>query len=164
MNGEELQGQIYSWLEQHYPEGPRWMDPEFDALGETAIEIKMISAFDAIEANLANGGWAQVLWNCFGSWRKLIGIAEEGYALIGAQEQVVALGQLRDLCERNADECAQAMALEDGSMERFAEFTSRSYGETGNNWERLFFDDSGLYELRLAWLENNQERVLRALG
>ena len=59
----------------------------------------MISAFGEIEYNLSNGGWAQLLWNCFGCWRDIINIARDGYLLIGAPEQSAALTTLWTLCE-----------------------------------------------------------------
>lgn len=164
MTGEQIQDMIYDWLNEHYPEGPLWIEPEFDAYENVPIEIKMVSAFDALEYNISNGGWSQVLWNCYGTWRKLIDIAREGYTLIDAQEQTQALDALYALCERDEKECETGLATEDGSMESFTEFTSRSCVVDGDDWEELFWSDSGVYEKRLAWLQANESRVRKALG
>jgi hypothetical protein len=163
MNAEHIQDLVYNWLTEHYPDGANWMDPDFDAFADVPIEIKMISAFDALEYNIANGGWSQVLWNCYGCWRELIAIAREGYVTIGAPERASALADLQALCEEHESACEAALLAEDGSMNSFAEFTRRSYGAKGNDWQRLFWSDSGIYEQRLAWLEQNEHRVRRAV-
>jgi hypothetical protein len=124
------------------------------------LEIRMIPAFGAIEYNLSNGGWAQFLWNCFYEWREVITIAREGYLLIGAPEQSAALDELWTLCERDEQECREAIQQETWL---FAEFTSRSYSAPSNGWEELFYGND-VYEKRLAWLAANEDRVLRALG
>ena len=162
--GETVQDLIYEWLFAHYPDGPRWIDPDFDAYRNVPIEIGMISAFDAIESNMSNGGWAQVLWNCYGCWREMISIAKQGYALIEATDQVLALDELQRICELNAGDCAAAMSVEDGTTRNFGEFTARSYGVTGLDWQARFYDQSGIYEKRLAWLANNEHAVRRAVG
>ena len=166
MDGEKVQDLIYNWLNRHYPEGPGWQDPDFDCYGDAPIEIKMISAFDAVEYNIGNGGWSQVLWNCFGCWRKLLEIAAEGYTLIGAPERADALRELYVLCERDEKECEKVIYTDTPSedTEDFAEFTRRSYGVTGNDWQRLFWFDSGIYEKRLEWLAQNEARIRRAIG
>jgi hypothetical protein len=92
--GERVQQLIYDWLERNYPDGPTW----FGRSATEALEIKMIPAFDRIEYNLSNGGWAQFLWNCFGYWRDVINAARDGYLLIGAPEQSAALTTLWTLC------------------------------------------------------------------
>jgi hypothetical protein len=130
----------------------------------------MIPAFDAIEYNIGNGGWSQVLWNCFANWRRLIEIAKEGYVLIGAGRQASALDDLHALCIRDEQECLRARnhaanISDDEASRCFVEFTRRSYGKNrGYDWEELFFSDSGLYERRLEWLAANEARVRKALG
>ena len=123
------------------------------------------------EYNLANGGWAQFLWNCFDYRRPAIESAKEGYLLIGAPEQSAALETLRTLCERDERECeallerSEAEFDEDryGSPPFFAEFTSRSYSAPASDWEPLF-SERGVYEKRLVWLAANEARVRRAMG
>jgi hypothetical protein len=169
-DGERVERLISDWLDRNYPDGPTWYGrPAAEA---PPLEIRMISAFGAIEYNLSNGGWAQFLWNCFGEWRDVITIAREGYLLIGAPEQSAALDTLWTLCERDEHECGEmhkrAMAEwkkngPDAWSSIFGEFTSRSYSAPSNDWEDLFWGD-GLYEKRLAWLAANEDRVLRALG
>ena len=94
----------------------------------------------------------------------MISIAKQGYALIEATDQVLALDELQRICELNAGDCAAAMSVEDGTTRNFGEFTARSYGVTGLDWQARFYDRSGIYEKRLAWLANNEHAVRRAVG
>jgi hypothetical protein len=169
--GERVQELVYDWLKRTYPDGPDWDDPGFICGLHSEIEIRMIPAFDAIEYNLANGGWAQFLWNCFGVWRQFIDTAQEGYSLISGREQSEALGQLRILCERDERECSEALQRseqEDTGLTEdipyFAEFTKRSYASRVNDWEKLFWSKSGIYQRRLVWLDVNEARVRKALS
>ena len=169
-DGKRIQQLIYDWLDRNYPDGPTWYGRS--ATESPSLEIKMIPAFDRIEYNLSNGGWAQFLWNCFGYWRDVINIARDGYLLIGAPEQSVALTTLWTLCERDERECGEmhdrAMAEwakkgPDAWSSIFAKFTSRSYSAPSNDWEPLFYGDD-VYEKRLAWLAANEARVRKAIG
>lgn len=167
-DGERVQQLIFDWLNRNFPDGPTWYErPE----KSPAIEIRMIAAFNDIEYNIGNGGWAQFLWNCFGHWRKIIEDGREGYLLIGATEQSAALDTLWALCERDERECGETIerSLAESDDERygsppfFAEFTSRSYSAPSNDWEPLFYDDGGAHEKRLAWFAANEFRVRKAL-
>jgi hypothetical protein len=168
-DGERVQQMIYDWLNRHYPDGPTWYSRPAVAL-LPALEIRIISAFDDIEYNLGNGGWAQFLWNCFDHWRQIIEAADKGYVLIGASEQSAALDTLRSLCERDERECSETIERsirdDDGTIDGppyFAEFTSRSYSVPPNDWEPLFYN-KGVYEKRLSWLAANEARVRKAIG
>ncbi len=166
MNGEDAQSLIISWLEKYYPEGPLWWDPNFDCYGHAPIEIKMVSAFDAIEYNISNGGWAQFLWNCLGSWRSLIQIGIEGYSLIGAHEQAKALLKLQELCERDESECQEMVhkAIQNETdMSYFSDFTMRTIKREADEWDHLFFSSHGVYDLRIKWLGDNFERIRAAV-
>jgi hypothetical protein len=158
-DGERIQRLIYDWLDRNYPEG---VGVYAHAQGTIlpALEIRMIWAFDAIEYNLGNGGWAQFLWNCFDDWRAIIDVARDGYLLIGAPEQSAALTKLWALCKRDERECREAM---EQPTWLFAEFTARSYSASPNGWEDLFID-RGVYEKRLVWLAANEARVRKAIG
>jgi hypothetical protein len=160
--GEQVQQLINDWLKKAYPRVPG----DFDCVADTPIEIKMIPSFDLIEYNINNGGWSQFLWNCFVQWRQIIDSAQEGYLLIGAAEQSKALSMLRALCARDDRECEDAMAraaVGDGTS-IFSEFNRRSYGGPANEWQSLFYYDSGVYEKRLEWLAANESRVRKAVG
>jgi hypothetical protein len=158
-DGERVATMISDWLGRNYPDRPTWYDRGRQRI-PPAIEIRMIPAFNAIEYNISNGGWAQFLWNCFPHWRAIIADAKEGYLLTGAPEQAAALDILHGLCERDESECREM--LEQPTW-LFGEFTSRSYAAPGNEWEELFWDDA-LYEKRLAWLAANEARVRAAMG
>ena len=158
-DGERVATMISDWLERNYPDGPTWYDRGKENR-TPALEIRMIYAFNAVEYNISNGGWAQFLWNCFPYWRAIIADAKEGYLLIGAPEQSAALDILHGLCERDEKECREMI---EQPMWLFAEFTSRSYMVRGNDWEELFWDDAH-YEKRLAWLAVHEVRVRAVMG
>lgn len=158
-DGKRVERMISDWGQRNYPDGPTWYDRGQQQI-PPALEIRMIPAFNAIEYNISNGGWAQFLWNCFSDWRAIIADAKEGYLLIGAPEQSAALDILYALCERDESECREMI---EQPTWLFGEFTSRSYGAPGNDWEELFWDNA-LYEKRLAWLAANEGRVRAAMG
>lgn len=161
-DGERVERMISDWLERNYPRGPTWYDRAKDGT-LPAIEIRMISAFVALEYNISNGGWAQFLWNRFPHWRAIIADAKEGYLLIGAPEQSAALEILHALCERDESECRAAQKQMEAGVWLFGEFTSRSYLDSSNDWEELFWNDA-MYEKRSTWLAANEARVRKALG
>jgi hypothetical protein len=165
-DGERVERLICDWLERNYPDGPTWYDRAKEGL-KPALEIRMISAFGAVEYNIGNGGWAQFLWNCFPHWREIIADAKEGYLLIGAPEQSAALDSLYALCERDERECAETIqkSIKDNDLSNsyFARFTSRSYSAPSNGWEDLFWDEA-MYAKRSAWLAANEARVRAAMG
>ena len=164
MTGEQVQSLITRFLNKRYPNGWSWLDSEFDCFGDAPLQLKMIPAFEALEYNISNGGWAQFLWNCWGCWPQLLDIAQPGYRLIGAPNQARAIDDLRQLCERDDRECEEAMinsVKEDRFNHYFESFTSRVYTEPGNDWQDYFFPDSGVYEARLRWLEANEALIKR---
>lgn len=161
MTGEEIEETVIDWLAERYPEGPDWQNPKFHCLETEPLLLKMIPAFQAIEYNLGNGGWSQLLWNCFGTWRRLLEIAAEGYELIGAKEQQDALKPLHEVLSRDEAECARylQMAADEEGSETFAEYTSRSFAKPGYEWQSVFYYDSGIIELRHAWLEAHAAEI-----
>lgn len=163
MSGERIEAEIHAWVEQHYPDGPDWMDPDFDALRSLPTEIRMIPIFSAIEYHIGNGGWSQFLWNCFGCWREMLDVAEAGYSLIGADEQRQALAHLREYCDRDEAECEEMLLEYSEENNTFAEFTRRSYLSFAKNedtWQVCLTDSSAP---RFAWLERNEPLVRRLL-
>jgi hypothetical protein len=156
---EEL---IYEWLNAKYPQGPTCFDEEVPVDRLPPLETRMLYAFNVIEYNISNGGWSQYLWNCLSNWRPILETAQQGYTLIGAHDQARALDTLRALCERDEPECLAAIEREDGSMDTFAEFTRRSYGNSENDWESLFWGD--IYEKRTEWLNANEGRIRSLIG
>jgi len=160
-DGDRIERLICDWLDRNYPNGPTWYG--HPAREGPPLEIKMIPAFVAIEYNIANGGWAQFLWNCFGEWRDIINVARDGYSLIGAHEQSAALTELWSLCERDEAECREALGQLEKGIWLFGEFTSRSYSAPSHGWEDLFWDD-GLFERKFAWLTANEARMRKAMG
>jgi hypothetical protein len=166
MTGGEVHALVYRFLDRRYPDGWSWQDSAFDCFGDAPLQLKMIPAFDALEYNIDNGGWAQFLWSCWGCWPQLLDIAQPGYRLIGAHDQANAIDDLRRLCERDDRECEAAMidaAKEEHFRHSFESFTSRIITEPDNDWQRLFFFNSGVYETRLRWLEDNEALIRRLI-
>ena len=162
MTGEQVEALITESLDERYPDGWSWLDSEFDCFGDAPLQLKMIPAFNAVEYNISNGGWVQFLWNCWGCWPQVLDIAQPGYRLIGAHDQASAIDDLRRICERDDRVCEAAMIAsvkENNFKQHFESFTSRVITEPGNDWQALFFDDSGAYEKRLRWLEVNEKLV-----
>ena len=164
MTGAQVETAVGNWLARHFPGEQDWGDEGFHCFEGLPLELRMLPAHWAVEYNISNGGWAQLLWNCFGSWRRLIRIACDGYRLIGADQQAVALENARVLFERNEEECALfiRLAIAEDDFSYFGKFTGLSYGEKGNDWQDLFCDEA-LYARRLAWLEQNQAVIMRML-
>ncbi|MCP5420741.1 MAG: hypothetical protein H6969_09700 [Gammaproteobacteria bacterium] len=156
-----MQQLVFDWLNKYYPRWRvDWMEGNFGAYENLPIEIRMIPAFGILEHNMINGGWSQVLWNCFGSWRQLIETVREGYVLIGdAPKHLAALDDLYALCERDEAECEGMLKAEDGSMVTFGKFTSRSYGTGGAEWETLFWPGTDIYWRRLHWLGRRESHI-----
>ncbi len=142
--GERIQRMIYAWLDRATKIPWGVIDPPSVDISEAPIEIKMLCAFDTIEYNISNGGWAQFLWNCFDDWRGLIEVAREGYRLIGATEQCAALDQLQAVCAEHERECdalqSRAETERDLDNRYFAKFTAGRFYE----WERQFSQDAEL--------------------
>src|SRR6266704_6749178 len=167
MTGTEVERRIRDWLNRYFPSGPEWFDPEFNCLAGAPLEVRMISVFDALEYNVSNGGWSQVLWNCFGRWRDVLNISEQGYLLMGEPGAARAVCTMRPLLEANEPKCIEFLhraILERGSDKgtAFADFTMRSYAGGEFEGEPLL-QDSQLYERRMAWLEKHQQHVLLLL-
>ncbi|QDU42635.1 hypothetical protein Mal52_11020 [Symmachiella dynata] len=165
MDGETVESRVFQWLEKYYPDGVGWQNPDSDCLGDAPIEIKLVAATNTIEYNISNGGWGQFLWNCHGTWRRLLAIGHEGYKLIGADAQADALQELGVLCERDIEECREYIRRADAEQDfKYpASFTAQRVFFEEDHWTNLFYSTSGVYEKRLEWLEKNQERVLEAL-
>ena len=166
MTGEEINAQIWKWLERRFPVDTGWQDPEFHCYAAVPLEIALVPTHAALEYNISNGGWSQVLWNCFGCWRQLLTLGEKGYALIGATAQAEAIKELQILCEKNETECLRFMQLaaRKNDFSYFGKFTSRSYGGSECDWEDLFFSSSGVSEQRLAWLEEHEGLILAQIN
>ena len=152
-------------FDQHYPDRSNlWIEDSFDAFATLPLELKMVPAFNFLEHNLIKGGWAQFLWNGFGSWEELIKIARQGYDLIGVDPSVLdALDTLSQLCERNAAECAQELAAEDWRFARFIESMANKEHDIETGWEMLLWSGTPAYWKRLTWLDQNEELILQLL-
>ena len=165
MTGNEVEARIWEWLQHTFPNDKGWQDPQFHCYRDVPLEIALVDAHAALEYNINNGGWSQVLWNCFGCWRQLLDLAGQGYTLIGASAQAEELKALYRLCERDEADCLRFMqrAAKKKDFSYFSKFTSRSYG--GSEWdgEDLFFYGSGVGEMRRAWLAEHQEKILASL-
>jgi len=168
-DGKRIERMIAAWAERNYPNGATWYDHAEDEI-LPPVEVRMIPAFNALEYDISNGGWAQFLWNCFPDWRAIIADAKEGYLLIGAPEQSAALDKLYALCERDEGKCDEMHRRANAAYEKdgddgwsaiFGEFTSRDRLASEDDWEELFWDHA-FYEKRQSWLAANEARVRAA--
>lgn len=152
-------------FDKHYPDrSTLWIEDSFDAFATLPIELKMVPTFNFLEANLIKGGWAQFLWNGFGSWQQIIKIAHQGYDLIGVDPSVShALNKLSQFCERNDAECAQELAAEDWGFSRFIESMEKKESDLDTGWEMLLWSGTPAYWKRLTWLDQKEEVILRLL-
>ena len=164
-DGERVERLIFDWLERNYPDGPTWYDRAKDGF-TPALEIRMISAFGAVEYNISNGGWAQFLWNCFPHWREIIADAKEGYLSDRARRSRV----LHSIAFTPYVSATKGMRRDDREIDKgkrldhlFRRFTSRSDPAPASGWEDLFWDKA-MYEKRSAWLAANEARVRAAMG
>jgi hypothetical protein len=106
--------------------------------------------------------------NCsgsFGTWRKLLAICGDGYAVTGATNQVGAMTPLQAQLVANEDECREYMRLADveNYFSYFGKFTMRSFELPTPDWQSCFWNDSETIELRQAWLEKNSQLVKELL-
>jgi hypothetical protein len=162
MTTEKLQQSIAAWASAKFGPSTQWfiaVEPKVDI---PPLEVRMLYAFDNLEYNISNGGWPQFLWNNIATWRALIETSEAGYELIGANEEVSVLATLRGLCETNEAPCIAALAAQGDILVRYANFAGLVYVAEECDWQSLFW--SGIYEKRLAWLENNEPTIRAIIG
>ncbi len=140
-------------------QGGSWQDRDFHCFESEPIELKMMAAFSVLEYNMSNGGWAQVLWNCFGTWSRLLDIACDGYLVTQCIAQAEALPLVQARLAEHESDCAKFMSRSHSSKNvSFAEFTSRSFGQH-TDWEHLFYLDGPHVHQRYAWLEQEEQLV-----
>ena len=151
---------IYDYLKLKYPEGPKWRDPSFKCFDEEPIELRMIVALNAFEYHVGNGGWSQLLWNCFATWRVIVDVAEEGYRITESHPQAEAIPRLRHLLENKEEEFGRLIQKAKGvdDLSWVKDVPDQSHDEPDIDWRSTFGCDS-IYERRDAWLEKNEERI-----
>jgi hypothetical protein len=160
--GQRIQNSIYAWFDRRYPDVRAWFGPASAEYAPASIEVRAVIALDAIEYNISNGGWSQLLWNCLPAWRLILDDGQHAYSQMGAMEQAAELRRIHDLCLRDEAQCGRLTAIHDPEMENFARFTSRS--AAGECREHLYYDSSyKLYALRLLWMSRERTRIAAAL-
>lgn len=163
MTGEELLEHIYNWLSRKHPDGPEWERPDFHCFRDCDPIVRWIVAMDAVESEIANGAWGQLLWNTFPNWREVLTLAKSGYNAMGAIEQAQAIDQLAAKLSEYEAQCASAMALVDGRNfgEHFGKFTSIGYSDVEFKPQRALMDES-LHARRCHWLFEQSKTIQRA--
>ena len=168
MQVEHLEKQIWKWFDANYPLRSMigsWQDAEFHCYRDAPLVLRMFPVFETLEYNISNGGWRQVLWNCFGCWRTLLDVAQEGYVLIKADIFAEAVDDLRVLCMQEENECEHLLSQEEW---HFGEYTGRclkdqTYCEEVfwgvNEYSTIETPD----EICRRWLHKNKKEVCEAL-
>lgn len=165
MNTSSLQEQIYAWLASHYPEGPQWNVDGFHCFKDCHPIVRSLVAMDAVEGEISNGAWGQLLWNTFPNWRAVIDLAKEGYISMGSTRQVDAIPILVAKLSEYERGCRAAMQrAASGNFEKeFGGFTSIGYSDSKFDAQMAFLDPS-LESMRAEWLERNREAVRAAVA
>jgi hypothetical protein len=165
MNAGSLQEQVYDWLASHYPDGPQWDHEGFHCFKDCHSIIRSVLAMDAVEGELSNGAWGQLLWNTFPNWRVVLDLAKDGYVSMTADRQIDAIPRLSAKLTEYEKGCRAAMQRAGkGNFEKeFGGFTSIGYSDSKFE-PQLAFLDPNLGTLRERWLERNREVILRAIA
>lgn len=163
VTGEELLEHTYNWLSRRHPDGPEWNRPDFHCFRDCDPIVRSIVAMDAVESEIANGAWGQLLWNTFPNWREVLTLAKSGYNSMGSVEQAQAIDQLAAKLVEYEVQCATAMArVEGGSFgEQFGNFTSIGYSDVEFKSQLAFMDES-LHFRRCNWLHEQSVAIQRA--
>jgi hypothetical protein len=165
MTSDSLQDRIYGWLAVHHPDGPEWNKEGFHCFKECHPIIRSIVSMDALEGEISNGAWGQLLWNTFPNWRVVLEQAEAGYSGMPAPEQLQAIPLLHAKLSEYEKGCGAAMRrAASGSFEKeFGGFTSIGYSDSKFK-PQLTFMDPNLSALREQWLERNRAEILRVIA
>ena len=165
MTSTALQEQIYDWLAAHYPAGPEWTEEGFHCFRECHPIVRALMAMDALEGEISNGAWGQLLWNTFPNWRVVLELARDGYASMPAPEQLNAIPLLHAKLAEYEKGCRAAMqrAVAGNFEKEFAGFTSIGYSDSKFK-PQIAFLDPNLGAARNQWLERNRAEVLKALA
>lgn len=163
MSGEDLLDQIYDWLSRKHPDGPAWHKVGFHCFRDCAPIVRAVLAMDAVEGEVSNGAWGQLLWNTYPNWREVLALAKAGYDSMHASEQSSAIDSLSARFSEYEAMCAEAMArVEQTGFDReFGEFTSIGYADVGFRPQFAFLEES-LQDKRLHWLAQHHAAVQRA--
>jgi hypothetical protein len=121
MQPPAIETRIQEWFRQRYPEGPQWRLDSFHCFRDLPIELRMIPLMDVVENEITNGGPAQLLWNVFPHWRRVLADCTMGYALIGAIPQRDAIRQFHVLFEQSEKDCRSyvELACDSGELKYF---------------------------------------------
>lgn len=165
MKSSSLQDQVYDWLARHYPEGPEWDKDGFHCFQDCAQIVRRLLAMDAVEGEISNGAWGQLLWNTFPNWRVVLDLARDGYESMGADGQVDAIPHLHAKLSEYESACddARRRAEQGNFAQEFGAFTSIGYSDTSFKPQFAFLDEQ-LGALREAWLSRHRQEVLNAIG
>lgn len=165
MDIHSLQEQIYDWLGANYPEGPQWHVSGFHCFKDCDPIIRQVVAMDAVEGEIANGAWGQLLWNTFPNWRTVLTLASEGYLSMEAKKQYDSIAQLKEKFSEHEMTCHEAIlrASSGNFNEEFGAFTSIGYSDTSFQAQMTFLDEN-LPSSRGAWLERNRNAVISAIS
>ncbi|MBK7998688.1 MAG: DUF4375 domain-containing protein [Verrucomicrobia bacterium] len=161
MKPTAIEAKVHRWFRQRYPEVPDWRSKTFHCFRDVPIELRMVVVTEMLEAEITNGGLAQLMWNVFFHWRTVFADADAGYELIGASAQREALKEFRILFEHYEAECRGYIerCLETGEFDYFNQWCDFGEKAMSSESENLFWMESGLRELRLQWMASNARKL-----
>ncbi len=126
----------------------------------------MIVSMDKVEGEIANGGLPQLLWNVFFHWRHVLTDCEAGYEIIGAIPQRNAVREFRALFERHERDCRGYIdrCVSERDFSYFNKWCDHASAFLKSENERLFYPDSGIEEVRCAWMRRNEATLLQLVS
>lgn len=165
-NTHSIEAKVYEWFQNRFPEGPQWTSPDFKCFIDAPLELRILIMMDTVEGEIATGGLPQLLWNVFFHWRRVLEDCETGYEMTGAIPQRNAVREYRALFEHHEDECRSYIerCIQEDRFEYFNEWCSYGREVMESPTERLFHTDSGVYEQRLRWLADNEDRLAEIMA
>jgi len=165
VNSKAIETQIYNWFEHRYPGGPQWTSSGFHCFRDAPLELRMVVAMDKVEAEIANGGLPQLLWNVFFHWRHVLDDCEAGYEAIGARAQRDSIGEFRGLFEQYEQECRSYIepCIREQDFAYFNKWCDYGYAVMDSDSEGLFYTDSGVHKRRLIWMKKNENSLVQKM-
>lgn len=165
MKPEAIEAKVYQWFQRHYPDGPQWTSSSFDCFRDAPLELRMLVTMEKVESEIANGGLPQLLWNVFFHWRHVLADCETGYEIIGAMPQCDAVREFRARFEQYEPTCRSYInrCVSEQKFDYFNQWCDYGFTVMKAESERLFYSDSGVGELRLAWMAKHEKRLTQIL-
>jgi len=102
-----------------------------------------------------------VFYHC----RSILDDCEDGYEMIGAHVQSLAIPEFRILCVSHEEKCRNQIiqCVETKDFQKFNDWMACANKTLRSDKESLFYSDSGLHELKEQWYAANGTRIKKLL-